>query len=66
MKRLSNESSSSDSELIPSSDNEAPSLVSDLSDSDEEQEYEKGVRIFRKKDQPEIDPDYHTDSSDEV
>jgi hypothetical protein len=34
--------------------------------SDEGSTYEKGVRVYRRVDRPEIEPDYHSDSSDEV
>jgi hypothetical protein len=59
-----------------------PSLADSESGEDEEEEEftgsedeesiegestnEKGIRVFRRTDRPEIEPDYHSDSSDEV
>lgn len=56
----SNASEESDHSGIPSlADSEAES---DLT----EESYERGVRVYRRKDREEIDPIYASDSSDEV
>ena len=52
----------SDTLSIPSLNDDSDLEESDL---ESEESYEKGVRIFRRRDRPAIEPDYHSDSSDE-